>query len=151
MGVFTTALDNLAAVEVQGVQSYPLGDTPDSLTRAQLPALILMPEAGDDSRGMHSRGMQPTGFSAGDARLSVQIAHVLIYGPAADGAGRRAALPDLVALIDDYTAALAADPKLGGALPLALTFAVRVGIVRYGGTAYYGAVFTHDWVLHVSG
>lgn len=150
MGVFATALANLAAVEVQGVQSYALGDAPDALARAQLPALIIMPEAGGESRGMHSHGMQPTGFSAGDARLSVQVAHVLLYSPAADGAGRRSALPDLVALIDDYTAALAADPKLDGALPLALTFSVQVGVLRYGGTAYYGAVFLHDWVLHVS-
>ncbi len=65
------------------------------------------------------------------------------------GLGRRGSLPDLIALVDSYVAALAADPTLSGALPLPLTFEVQLGTLHYGGVTYYGAVFLHSWVLHV--
>ncbi len=144
MGVLATALANLAAVTVPGVTSYAIGDTPDDLARVQLPALVIMPDAGGDSPGM-----QPAGFSAGIAQLTVRVAHVLLCGPVAVGLGRRGALPELVGLVDAYTAALAADPFLGGALAVALRFELRLGVVRYGGTEYYGATFLHAWVLQV--
>jgi len=144
MGVLETALTNLASVTVPGVTSVALDDAPDRFARAQLPALVIMPEVGADSPGL-----QPVGFSAGDARLTVQIAHVLLAAPVTAGLGRRGALPELIALVDRYTTALAADPTLDGALPLPLTFEVQLGTVQYGGVSYYGAVFQHTWVLHV--
>lgn len=145
MGVLATALANLAALTVPGVTSYALGDAPDRLTRAQLPALVIMPEVERDAPGM-----QPLGFGAGDARLVVRIAHVLLAAPVAAGSGRRGLLPDLIDHVDSYVAALAADPTLDAALPLALRFDVRLGALTYGGVVYYGAVFAHEWTLHVT-
>lgn len=144
MGKLATALTNLAAISVQGAISYALGDTPEGLTRTHLPALVIFPEVGG-----HAPGVQPTGFSEGDAQFTTQIAHVLIYGPAAANLGRRGSLPDLIDLIDNYTEALADDPTLSGALPLPLRFTVQIGIVRYGGVEYYGVTFLHTWVLQV--
>lgn len=144
MGKLATALSNLAAISVQGATSYALGDTPEGLTRTHLPALVIFPEVGGASPGV-----QPTGFSDGDATVTTQIAHVLIYGPAAANLGRRGSLPDLVDLIDSYIEALADNPTLSGALPVPLCFTMQIGIVRYGGVEYYGVTFLHTWVLHI--
>jgi hypothetical protein len=144
MGVLATALDNLAAVTVSGVTSYAPDDTPDSLARAQLPALIIVPELGGESPGL-----EPNSFNAGDGRLTVEVAHVLLLAPITAGLGIRGALPALADAIDAYTEALAAVPTLNGALPVALRFRVRAGVVRYGAVDYHGVVFTHTWMLHV--
>jgi hypothetical protein len=144
MGVLATALANLAAVAVSGVNSYALDETPDGLTRAQLPALVILPELGGDWPGL-----EPNTFSAGDGRLTVQVAHVLLLAPVTEGLGLRGALPALADAIDAYAAALAADPTLDGALPAALRFRVRAGVVRFGGVDYHGATFLHTWTLWV--
>jgi hypothetical protein len=117
MGVLVTALTNLAAVNVSGVTSYALGETPDALSRAQLPALVILPELGGESPGL-----EPSLFSAGDGRLTIRITHMLLLAPVAGGVGQRGMLPDLTTLIDTYAAAMAADPTLGGALPVALSW-----------------------------
>ncbi len=145
MGVLSAALDNLAAVTVAGMTSFAPGDTPDTLGRAQLPALVIVPELGGDAPGL-----EPNSFSAGDGLLVVQVAHVLLLAPVAGGTGMRGVLPALAAAIDAYAEALAADPTLGGALPVPLQFRVRAGVVRYGGVDYHGATFTHTWRLHVT-
>jgi hypothetical protein len=146
MGVLATALTNLAAVSVSGVTSYTLGETPDSLSRAQLPALVILPELGGDSPGL-----EPSLFSAGDGHLTIRIMHMLLIAPVAGGVGQRGVLPALADLIDTYAAAMANDPTLSGALPLALRFQVRAGVVRYAGIDYHGAAFTHTWTLHLNG
>jgi hypothetical protein len=84
-------------------------------------------------------------------QVTAQIAHVLLVAPVVSGMGSKTLLPDLVTLIDAYVAALAGDPTLGGALALALTFTIRAGVVRYGGVEYHGAVFTHTWVMNLTG
>jgi hypothetical protein len=144
MGVLATALNNLAAVTVSGVTSYAPGATPDGLTRAQLPALVILPELGGGSPGL-----EPNHFSAGDGRLTVRIAHALLVEPVAGGLGMRGALPALADAVDAYAEAMAADPTLSGALPLALRFEARLGVVRYAGVDYHGALFTHTWTLFV--
>lgn len=144
MGVLTTALANLAAVSVSGVTSYALDETPEFLGGAALPALIILPELSGDSPGL-----EPSPFAAGAGRLTAQVAHVLLLAPVASGMGQRGALPRLADLIDGYIEAMVADPSLGGALPAALRFQVRAGVVRYGGIDYHGATFVHTWVLNV--
>ena len=144
MGVLATALDHLAAVSVSGVTAYALDETPDGLTRAQLPALLILPELGGESPGL-----EPSSFSGGDGRLSIQVAHVLLLTPVTQGLGQSGAFPALAEAIDTYAEAMAADPTLNGALPVALRFRVRAGVVRYAGVDYHGAVFTHIWTLHV--
>ncbi len=144
MGVLEQALAKLAAVQVAGVTSYALGETPTRLARAQLPALLILPDAAREAQGA-----LPNAFSAGDARLQVQIVHVLLSAPMAQGLGRGGAWAALVPLVDAYVEALAADALLGGALPVPLRFGVRMGAVRYGGVDYWGAVFRHVWTLHV--
>ena len=147
MGVLEQALANLAAVNVAGVTSYALGATPERLTRAQLPALLILPDAAHEV----AEGAQPNAFSAGDARLAVQVVHVLLSAPVAVGMGRRDAWPALIPLVDAYVEALAADATLDGVLPVPLRFTVRMGVVRYGGVDYWGATFRHLWTLHVGG
>ncbi|MBN1963312.1 MAG: hypothetical protein JW910_01615 [Anaerolineae bacterium] len=145
MGVLATALANLAAVSVSGVTSYAVNETPGALARAQLPALVILPELGDDSPGL-----EPSGFSAGAGRLVMQVAHVLLVAPVAGGLGLQGALPALVDAVDAYVEALAGDPTLDGALPVALRLSVRTGVVRYAGVDYHGATFVHTWTLHVA-
>lgn len=144
MGAFAEALDYLAAIPVSGVTSYAPGATPDDVTGAQLPALLILPELGGDSPGL-----EVSSFSAGDGQVTVQVTHVLLVAPVAQGMGMRSALPALAAAIDAYLAALAADPLLGGVLPVALRCRVRAGVVGYAGREYHGAVFTHLWQLAV--
>jgi hypothetical protein len=74
---------------------------------------------------------------------------VLLLAPVTEGLGMRGALPALAAAIDAYAEALAADPTLDGALPVALRFRVRAGVVRFGGVDYHGATFLHAWTLQV--
>jgi hypothetical protein len=145
MGVLTTALENLAAVTVEGVTSYALAETPEALTGAQLPALVIVPELGGAWPGL-----EPNGFNAGAGRLTVEVAHVLLIAPVAQGAGMRGTLPALADAIDAYVTALAGDPMLNEALPRPLRFTVRAGVVRYGDVAYHGATFVHTWMLHVA-
>lgn len=145
MGVLATALDNLAAVSVSGMTSYALDDTPDALIGAQLPALVIVPELGGSSPGL-----EPNAFSAGDGRLTVEIAHVLLLMPVAGGLGARGAFPALADAIDTYLSAMASEPTLDGALPVALHIRVRAGVVRFAGLDYHGATFTHTWTLHVT-
>ncbi len=144
MGALSTALAKLAALTVSGATSFALDETPGALARVQLPALIVVPELGGESPGL-----EPSGFSAGDGRLVVGVAHVLLLAAVTGGAGPRGALPALAAAIDAYIAALAADPTLDGALAVPLRCAVRAGVVSFGGADYHGVVFTHTWTLHV--
>jgi hypothetical protein len=144
MGVLATALDKLAAVSISGVTSYALDETPGALSGAQLPALVILPELGGEGPGL-----EPNAFSAGDGRLTVHIAHVLLLEPVAGGLGMAGALPALADAIDTYIDALAADPTLDGSLPVALTCRVAAGVVRYAGVDYHGATFRHTWTLHV--
>jgi hypothetical protein len=143
-GILAGALANLANVSVTGVTSYAVDETPDALARAQLPALVIMPELGGESPGL-----EPSGFSAGDGKLAVRVTHLLLIVPVMGGIGLRGALVDLADYIDLYVDAMAADPLLDGALATALRFSMRAGVVRYGGVDYHGAAFTHTWTLHV--
>jgi hypothetical protein len=144
MGVLATAFDNLAAVGVSGVTSYTLDDMPDALIGAQLPALVIVPELGGSAPGLEANA-----FSAGDGSLTVEVAHVLLYAPVMSGPGARGVFPALADAIDTYLGAMAADPTLDGALPVALRIRVRVGVVRYAGLDYHGVTFTHTWTLHI--
>ena len=144
--MLTEAIDNLASVSVSGVTSYALDETPDSLTAAQLPALVILPELSGEMPGL-----QPSGFSAGVGQITAQIAHVLLVAAVTQGMGSKTLLPDLVDRIDAYLEALAGDPTLGGALAVALHCTIRAGVVRYGGVDYHGAVFTHTWVMNLGG
>jgi len=145
MGVFANALDKLAAVSVSGVTSYALASTPDALGRAQLPALVIVPELSGEAPGL-----APHSFNAGDGQLTAQVAHVLLLTPVAGGLGARSAFPALADAIDAYVEALSADATLDGALPVPLRFHLRAGVVRYGGIDYHGAVFTHTWTLFLA-
>jgi hypothetical protein len=144
MGQFATALANLAAVAVSGVTSYAVEATPDALTGAQLPALIILPEVGGESPGF-----APSTLAAGIGTLSVRVTHLLLIAPVAVGLGLRGALPAVIDAVDAYTEALADDPTLGGALAMALHVSVQVGVMRYAGVDYHGAAFTHTWALRV--
>ncbi len=144
MSALSAALERLGAMSVSGVTSISLAETPGALTRAALPALIIVPELSGESPGL-----EPNPFAPGTGQLTVQVAHVLLLAPLTGGAGTGAALSALATTLDAYLAALAADPTLGGALSAPLRVRVRTGVVRYGGVDYHGAVFTHTWTLPV--
>ncbi|NDJ77551.1 MAG: hypothetical protein GYB65_14965 [Chloroflexi bacterium] len=145
MGILATALTNLAAVPVTGVTSFPPDETPDALTGAQLPALLILPELGGTWPGL-----EPSRFSAADGTLTVRVAHMLLLAPVTGGTGLGSALPVLADAIDTYAAALAGEPTLDGALAVALRCTVQAGVVRYAGIDYHGATFFHDWQLAIS-
>lgn len=144
MGAIAGALGRLAAVAVAGVTSFALAETPNTLARAQLPALLILPELVGEAPGL-----EPNLFSAGDGRLTLRVAHVLFAAPVLAGHGLRTGLPVLVGHIDTYMMALAADPTLGGALAAGLRCTVRAGVVRFGGVDYHAATFVHTWLLDV--
>jgi hypothetical protein len=120
--------------------------TPEALSGAQLPALILAPELGG-----HAPGFEPDGFVSGAGALTVHVTHLLLVAPAAGGLGRRSAIPAVVAAVDAYTGALADDPLLGGALAESLRIEVALGVQRYAGVDYHGAALVHTWVMALGG
>lgn len=139
------ALERLGALVVEGVTSYAPGETPDALSSAQLPALVIAPEWGGGWPGL-----EPSALATGFGRLEARIAQALLFAPVAAGGGTRGMLPALAATIDAYMDALAADPTLGGALIQPVRVQVRIGVLPYGGIDYHAATFAHEWVLRVA-
>jgi len=59
----------------------------------------------------------------------------------------RRAIPRIVDLIEAYTAALAADLTLGGALARPAHITLAPDTFTYGGIAYHRCLFRHTWGL----
>lgn len=145
-----TALANLAAVPVPGVvTSYDLATLPDVLPAAHLPALVpAFPNGGGALEA--GQGLSTLTYDGGAWRAALAVDHVLYWTPVAASGGLQAVLPCLVEAVDAYLAALCVDGTLGGALHEPLVVArVSAGVQEYGGVAYYGARFRHQWVITV--
>lgn len=152
MTPFRAALTNLAALAVSGVaHNYGVEVTPDSLSRAQLPALLVLPGETQDDTLFPSRGegFRALAFSNGAKIVSYHVTHLLLVGPVSAGRGSRTHLPHLADLIDAYFAALALNPTLGGALLEPAQVRVEPGTFTRGGTTYHGCAFRHLWVVQV--
>lgn len=150
---FQTALANLAALDVEGVAyHYSIGAVPESLGRAQLPALLVLPLDSQEESLFPERGagFQAVAFAEGERTVTYTTTHLLLVAPAENGAGARSHLPTLVSLMDAYFAALAADVRLGDSLLEPAQVRVEPGLFTYGGITYAGCAFRHTWLIAVS-
>ena len=149
---FQTALSNLASLSVTGiVRHFGIDTVPDSLHRAQLPALLVMPiETQDDSLFSESgRAFEGVAFGDGTKTVQYVTTHLLIIAPTQKGKGLRDNLPKLITVIDNYFTALGADVTLNGALEHPAEVRVEPGIYKVGNTDYIGCAFRHRWIITV--
>jgi hypothetical protein len=152
MSTFRTALTNLSTLTVTGVlHNYDVDAAPDSLSRAQLPALLVLPTNIPDVRMFkeHGEGFQAIAFANGAHTITYSVTHLLLIAPTTGGNSARRHLPTLVDLIDHYFAALKADLTLDGALLEPAEVGVELGIYAHGDTKYYGCAMRHTWKLEV--
>ena len=150
MTTFRAALTQLSAMPVTGVDNrYDIHQLPDYLPPTDLPALLIIPIELDDKRIFQERvdSLGVSAFSGGATQVSYTLRHLLLVAPRGSGLGISARLPQLVAFIDSYMAALAADPTLGDKLRLPAEVAVEPGIFAYAERDYYGCAFRHRWTL----
>lgn len=152
---YQEALTHLASWQVAGVaQHYGVDTLPERLTRAQLPALLVLPLELEAERRLfqeRGEGFVASAFSGGMKRATLTPTHLLLLAPQASGVGLRAHLPTLVTVIDAYLAKLAADAMLGGTLALPAQVRVETGVYTLDGAAYVGCAFRHTWTLRVGG
>ncbi len=147
---FRSALTQLAALAVAGVNhNYDVDEAPNSISRAALPILLILPiEMGSERLFAERVGAyEALAFSDGARTASFVVTHLLLVAPATSGAGLRAHLSALVTLVDTYLVALSADPLLGGELDQPTRVQVEPGVYQHGGVSYYGCAFRHRWVI----
>jgi hypothetical protein len=146
------ALTQLAALTVSGVaHNYDLDATPVSLSRAQLPALLVLPGETQDDLLFRERGKGFTAlaFSGGAKTVTYTVTHLLLVAPVTAGRGLASHLPRLVDLIDAYFTALGAAATLGGALFEPARVRVEPGTFAHGEIEYHGCAFRHTWIVQV--
>lgn len=149
---FQTALDNLATLSVSGVaHNYGIESVPDSLHRAQLPALLVLPlEAQDDSLFQEGgRAFEGVAFSNRTKTVEYVTTHLLIVAPVKRGKGLREHLPLLVTCIDNYFSALGNDVTLDDTLEHPADVRVEPTLYTLGDTQYIACSFRHRWVIAV--
>lgn len=149
---FQTALSNLASLSVTGVvRHFGIDTVPESLHRAQLPALLVMPvETQDESLFSESgRAFEGVAFGSGTKTVQYVTTHLLIIAPIQKGKGLRDNLPTLITSIDNYFTALGADLTLSDALEHPAEVRVEPGIYKVGNTDYIACAFRHRWIIAV--
>lgn len=150
MTPFRAALDALAALAPAGVTArFAAGETPDQLSRAQFPALLVLPFDDHDRRLFRERGaaFEALAFASGPKLVTYAVTHLLLVAPAEAGLGARSHFPRLADLLDAYFAALAADPALGGALAAPARVTVEPGAFTFGDLRCTGAALRHRWQI----
>lgn len=149
---FQTALSNLADLSVTGVaHNYGIESVPESLHRAQLPALLVLPiETQDDSLFQEGgQAFEAVAFSAGTKTVEYVTTHLLVIAPAKRGKGLREHLPLLITCIDNYFTALGADVTLNDALEHPANVRVEPKLYTLGDTQYIACAFRHRWIIAV--
>lgn len=148
---FRSALTQLSQLSVNGVQhNYDIDAVPESLSRAKLPALLVMPiEAEDDnSQSRESgQGFQAIAFSGGARSVEYRMMHLLLIAPSNNGKGIRSHLPMLIDTIDAYFTALAGDVLLNDNLAEPTQVQVEPGRFIVGGIEFIGCAFRHTWLI----
>lgn len=149
---FQTALSNLAGLSVTGiVHNYGIEDVPDSLHRAQLPALLVLPITHQEDNLSQDSGQafESVAFSAGTKTIEYATTHLLIIAPAKRGKGLREHLPLLITCIDNYFSALGADVRLDDALEHPATVRVDPMIYSLNDVPYIACAFRHRWIIAI--
>lgn len=144
---YTTALTTLATLNVGGIaHNYGISVIPERIARAALPCLIVVPAFEDGSRREHGEFSfaAPSGTRA---LVQYYTTHLLLTAPIGSGLGAHDHLPDLIALLDSYAAAIKADPRLNNTLFHPLNYRVHIAPIDYGGVRYFGARLWHSWVI----
>ena len=152
MPTYRTALTNLANLSVTGVaNNYDLDAVPDTIHRAQLPALLVLPVDIQDERLFERRGegFQAIAFSSGPRTVTYALTHLLLVAPVSAGKGIRSHLPALIDLIDAYFSALGDDVTLNSALLEPARVRVEPGVFKHGEVEYHACAFRHVWVMAV--
>lgn len=146
-GPLHTALDALAALSIPGIRTnFAMDAIPEKITRAQLPALILVPMLDATRRRKYGEfGMAaPAGAQA---LANYLITHLLLFKPVGTGLGARSSLPGLVDLVDAYAGALRTDAHLGGALFYPVSYSVFIAPIHFAGVEYHAAQFWHTLTI----
>jgi hypothetical protein len=152
MTPFRSALTSLSSLTVSGVtHNYDVDAVPDSLARAQLPALLVLPGETQDDQFFRDRGtgFLALAFSGGARTVNYTVTHLLLVAPVSAGRGLRSHLPRLIDLIDAYFAALGADVTLSDTLLEPARVKVEPGTFTHGDTQYHGVAFRHTWVIQI--
>jgi hypothetical protein len=149
MGAFRAAITELAALNITGIRNnYDINAVPDELSRAQLPALLILPLTPKDRLfPEQGRGFETLAFSNGAKTVTYALTHLLLVAPLTNGNGFKSNLPPLVDLIDAYFVTLSANVTLNGRLLEPPQVRVEPGILRHGTTEYIGCAFRHLWVV----
>jgi len=149
---FRSALTQLATLAVSGVvHNYDVDAVPDDLSRAQLPALLVLPLEIEENALLQERGggFQAIAFSGGPRTITYTVTHLMLIAPADTRRGLRSHLPDLIDRIDAYFTALGADVTLGGNLLQPAQVRVEPRLLKYGHAVYVACLFRHTWQLQV--
>jgi hypothetical protein len=150
---YQSALNKLAALSIGGVQhNYAINALPALLSRAQLPALLVLPIdtlEQNPFRRAGGEGFQTVAFNNGARTVTYSVTHLLLVAPAEQAGGLRSLLPTLVSLVDAYFAALGANITLDGDLLEPPHVRVEPGLFEYGGLRCAGVAFRHTWLLEV--
>lgn len=153
MTPFRSALDALAALSVPGVAAnYGIDSLPESLTRAHLPALLVLPlETATTRLAFDPAGgaFEALAFAQSAREITYHVTHLLLSAPAAAGSGLRTHLPGLIDHIDTYFTVLAADVTLGGRLAAPARVRVEPGLFSYDGVRFVGCALRHEWHINV--
>lgn len=152
MASFRAALSNLSFIRVSGVRNnFDIDELPNRISAAHLPALLVLPLELEKERLFRERkeGLQSVTFSGNAQSVYYLLTHLLLAAPTEKGLGMRGHLPQLVGLIDNYVAAIAADITLGEALLTPARVAVEAGVFTYDETDFYGCAFRHTWMMEI--
>ena len=152
MATFRSALTALAGLPVSGVlHNYDVSAVPDQISRAQLPALLVLPGDVNERRPFRERGegFQSLAFSGSARTINYAVTHLLLVAPTTDGVGLRSHYPHLIDLIDVYFAALGANITLGGALLEPPKVTVEPGTFTHGDASFHGCALRHLWLVEM--
>ncbi|MGJ3238809.1 MAG: hypothetical protein ACFE0Q_08905 [Anaerolineae bacterium] len=149
---FQQALTHLATISVTGItRQYGINEIPETLHRAQLPALLVMPiDTQSNALFQESGGaFEAVAFSGGAQTVRYVLTHLLVIAPVTQGKGLREHLPTLISAIDHYIEALGADVTLGDHLVYPAQIQIEPGIYSVGNRDYIGCAFRHRWIVAV--
>ena len=149
---FKDALINLGDLTVAGIaHNYGIDALPESLSRSQLPALLVMPIDAQAESMFRERGegFQTVAFANGAKTVTYKTNHLLLAAPLTQSKGLSANLPTLIDHIDNYFAALRDDMLLNATLLEPARVQVEPGIFKHGGVEYVGCAFRHTWLIEV--